>query len=384
MSSINGYVNAIGNGGGSSFATALGTYDTGNAQLAGYDRSMAGHSAAIGYDCFRFLHSRYPVRSGHFGYEDFAFLELVDMGRIQNYMYAACYITRAGRQAFNDNFAISSHFLLLFRCTIFFVTTAPYGFRTGLQDVNLVIALVNAPFHVHVAAIVCFNFLSAFSQLFYLLISQLLLVLLIQRNNNFFAVAVSFTDQLNVLRVNVLFNNLAGSFIYSIVIRSYGALNNIFAQAPCAFDEDVLVVAGSNVNSEHNACSLGEYHHLYCSAQCYIQMIKALFFTVVNRTVGKAGSIAFLNLSNDGFCTLYVQVGVLLACKACIRQILCGSAAANSNERISLANLFTQLFVSLGNHVLQILRHFFVHNCLADLSANLAQLSAVVYVQTGN
>ena len=30
MSSINGYVNAIGNGGGSSFATALGTYDTGN------------------------------------------------------------------------------------------------------------------------------------------------------------------------------------------------------------------------------------------------------------------------------------------------------------------------------------------------------------------
>ena len=299
-------------------------------------------------------------------------------------MYAACYITRAGRQAFNDNFAISSHFLLLFRCTIFFVTTAPYGFRTGLQDVNLVIALVNAPFHVHVAAIVCFNFLSAFSQLFYLLISQLLLVLLIQRNNNLFAVAVSFTDQLNVLRVNVLFNNLAGSFIYSIVIRSYGALNNIFAQAPCAFDEDVLVVAGSNVNSEHNACSLGEYHHLYCSAQCYIQMIKALFFTVVNRTVGKAGSIAFLNLSNDGFCTLYVQVGVLLACKACIRQILCGSAAANSNERISLANLFTQLFVSLGNHVLQILRHFFVHNCLADLSANLAQLSAVVYVQTGN
>ena len=146
---------------------------------------MAGHSAAICYDCFRFLHSRYPVRSGHFGYENFAFLEFVDMGRIQNYMYAACYITRAGRQAFNDNFAISSHFFLLFRCTIFFVTTAPYGFRTGLQDVNLVIALVNAPFHVHVAAIVCFNFLSAFSQLFDLLISQLLLVLLIQRYNNF-------------------------------------------------------------------------------------------------------------------------------------------------------------------------------------------------------
>ena len=167
MSCIDGYVNAIRNGGGSSFATALGANDAGNAQLAGYDGSMAGHAAAIGYDCFRLLHSRNPVRSGHFGYENFAFLELVNAGRIQNYMYAASHVTRASRQAFNNYFAVSSHFFLLFRCaTIFFITTAPYGFRTGLQNVNLVVTFVNAPFHIHVAAIVRFNFLSTCSQFF--------------------------------------------------------------------------------------------------------------------------------------------------------------------------------------------------------------------------
>ena len=110
-------------------------------------------------------------------------------------------------------------------------------------------------------------------------------------------------------------------------------------------------------------------------------MVKALFFTVVNRTVGEAGSIAFLNLCYDGCSTLNVQVGVLLTGKACVRQILCGSAAANSNKRISLANLFAQLFVSFSNQILQVLRHLFVHNSLTNLSANLTQLSTVVYIQ---
>ena len=68
MSSVNSYIDAVLDSSGSSFATALSTYDTGDAQLAANDRSMAGHSAAVGYDSFSFLHSRYPVRSGHFGY----------------------------------------------------------------------------------------------------------------------------------------------------------------------------------------------------------------------------------------------------------------------------------------------------------------------------
>ena len=385
MSCINGYINAIRNSGGSSFTAALSTNDAGNTQLAGYDGSVAGHAAAIGYNSLRLLHSRYPVGSGHFGYQNFAFLELVNAGRIQNYMYAASHITRASRQTFDNYFAVSSHFLLLFRCaTIFFIATAPYGFRASLQDVNLVVALVNAPFHIHVAAIVSFNFLSAFSQFFDLSIGQLLLVLFIQRNHYFFAVASSLTNQLDILTIDILLNDFSGSLINGVVIRGYSALYNVFAQAPSAFDKNVLIVAGSNVNSEHNACSLGEYHHLYCCRKSNIQMVKALFFTIVYSAVGKAGSIAFLNLCYDGSSALNIQIGILLTSERSVRQVLSGSAGANCYEGISLADLFAQLFISFSNQVLQVLGHFLIHDSLANLGANLTQLSAVVHIQTGN
>ena len=384
MGSINSYINTISDGSSSSLAAALGANDAGNAQLTADDGGMAGHTAAISYNSLSLLHSGNPVRSCHFGYQDFALLEFVDMGGIQNYMYTACNVTRAGRQAFNNNLAVCSHFFRLFRCAIFFIAAAPYGFRAGLQDVNLVVALVNAPFHVHVAAIMCFNFLGTFCQLLDLRVSQLLLILLLKRNHNLLAVAVSLADELNVLRIDVLFDNSAAGFIHSIVIRSYSALYNVFTQAPSTLNEDVLVIACCNVYGEHNACCFREHHHLYCSAQRNIQMVKALLFTVVNSTVGKAGGIALLNLGNDGSSTLDVQVSVLLSGKAGIWQILGSSAAAYSHKRVGLAHLFAQLFVGLSNLLLQIQRHFLVHNCLTHLSANLTQLGAVIYVQAGN
>ena len=344
---------------------------------------MAGHAAAIGYDGFRLLHGRYPVRSGHFGYQDFAFLKLVNAGRIQNYVYAASHITRASRQAFYNYFAVSSHFFLLFRCaTIFFIATAPYGFRTSLQDVNLVVALVNAPLHVHVAAIMSFNFLSAFSQFLDLSVGKLLLVLLVQGNDYFFAIAGCLAYQLNILSVNIFLNDFASCFINSIVIRSYSALYYIFAQTPSAFDKNVLVVAGSNVNGEHNACSLGEYHHLHGSGESYVQMVKALFFTIVHSAVGKAGRIALLNLCYDSSSAFNVQISILLTSEGSVRQVLSGSAGANSHEGIGLANLFAQLFISLCNQLLQVGRHFLVHDSLANFSAHLTQLSAIVDIQT--
>ena len=208
-----------------------------------------------------------------------------------------------------------------------------------------------------------------------------MLILFIQGNHNLFAVACSFANQFNVLCINILLDDFAGSLVNGVVIRGYSALNNVFAQAPSAFDEDVLVIAGSNVNGEHNASRLGEYHHLYCCRKSNIQMVKALFFAIVYGTVGEAGSIAFLNLSNDGCSAFNIQICILLTCKGSIGQVFSSSTGANCYEGISLANLFAQLFVSFSNQLLQILRHFFVHDGLANFCANLTQLSAVINVQ---
>ena len=297
-------------------------------------------------------------------------------------MYFTGNLTRGSGQAFNDNFAISSHsFFLLFRCaTIFFITTAPYGFGTSLQNPEFAITFVNAPFHIHVAAIVFFNLLSIASQFDDLFIGQLLHILFIQRNHNFFAVAASFANQLDILTIYVFLNNFVSFFANGVVVRSYGALNNIFAQAPSSFHQNVLVVASCNVNSEHNACSFGEYHHLDCCAQCNVQMIEALFFTIVNSAVGKAGSIAFFNFSNDGFSALYVQIGILLTSEACVRQIFCGSRAANCNIGLVDIHFLAQFFVSCSDCILQILGHFFFKDSLTDTSAHVAKQSTVFNV----
>ena len=98
----------------------------------------------------------------------------------------------------------------------------------GLVLFALAITLVNAPFHIHVAAIVSFNFLSIASQFEDLLVGQLLHVLFFSRNFDFFAVAASFTNHFNILSIYVFLNDFVGSFFYSIVVRGYSALNNQF------------------------------------------------------------------------------------------------------------------------------------------------------------
>ena len=225
-----------------------------------------------------------------------------------------------------------------------------------------------------------FNLFSIASQFDDLFIGQLLHVLLIKSYHLFFAVAASFANQFYILTVYVFLNDFVSFFANSIVIRSYGALNNVFTQAPCSFHQNVLVITGCNVNGKHNACSFGEYHHLNCSTQCNVQMIEALFFTIVNSAIGEARSIAFFNFSDDGFSALYVQVGILLTSEACVRQIFCGSRAANCNIRLVDIHFLTKFFVSCCDSILQILGHFFIKDCLADTSANITQQSAVFYV----
>lgn len=171
-----------------------------------------------------------------------------------------------------------------------------------------------------------------------LLVSKGLYVAQFFRHRLFFAVAAFFADKHNVLFVYAAVNNFIFGFGYRVVIRGNGTLYNIFAKAESSFNKDVAVVAGSNINGKHNACGFTEYHHLDNSAERYFDMVKALFFTVVNGTVGKAGSIAFLNFGDNVFSAFYVQVSILLACKAGVRQVFRGSAAAYCNIRFCFAH----------------------------------------------
>ena len=321
MSSIDSYINTVRNSNSSSFTTALSTNDTGNTQLTANNGSMTGHSAAVSDDSFGFFHCRYPVRSGHLSNKDLSFFKFIDAGRIKNNVYAARNFTRACRQTFHDNFMISSshRFAFLHFCSSFFIAAAPYGFRTGLQNPDFIGTFINAPFHIHIAAIMFFDLFSIISQFQNLLVSQSLYFAQFFRDLHFFTVAAFFAYKHDVLLIYAAVNDFVVMFGNSIIIRSNSTLNNIFTQSKGCLNQDIIVIASSNVNSKHNTGSFRENHHLYNGTQSNFYMIKALFFTIINSTVGKAGSVAFLYLCDNGFSTLYVQIGILLTSKACIR-----------------------------------------------------------------
>ena len=106
-------------------------------------------------------------------------------------------------------------------------------------------------------------------------------------------------------------------------------------------------------------------------------MIEALFRTIVRSAVRKGRSITFLDLLNNHISALDVEVRILLAGKAGIRQIFCSRTGTDSDERIRFADFLAQFFIALTDVFCQVSRHFSITNGLADFCRNIAELNSV-------
>ena len=195
IGSVDSDFSSVGNGRCRFDAAALGPNDTRNAQFAADDGSMAGHAAGISDDSFGFLHSRNPVGGGHGRNQDFAVFEFRNLRRIEDDVSFAGSTARTCRKAFYDNLAVCRH---CSRCRsrfgLFFILLRPNRFRTSLKEPYLIGPFIDAPFHIHVAAVVFFNLLSILSQFSNLFIRNDLLFLQFRRNEAFFTVAAGLTD----------------------------------------------------------------------------------------------------------------------------------------------------------------------------------------------
>ncbi len=72
--------------GGELFGSILSSYKTRNAELARYDRSVAGAPPFVSDDGCCYFHDRLPVRVGHGSNEHFALLELTDICAVLDYV----------------------------------------------------------------------------------------------------------------------------------------------------------------------------------------------------------------------------------------------------------------------------------------------------------
>ena len=142
------------------------------------------------------------------------------------------------------------------------------------------------------------------------------------------------------------------------VIRGDGALYDVFAKAPGAFDHDGLVIAVGNVYGEHDACDFGVSHHLYGSGESDVFMVEVLLRSVVYSAVGEGGCVAFLDLTDNHVTAGDIQVGVLLACEGSIRQVFCGSRGTNGYIWIFFVDFLGEFFVSIADRSREVFRHF--------------------------
>ena len=285
---------------------------------------------------------------------------------------------RAGRQAFDDDFAVrrdsglfGSGFFL------FFILLGPYRFRTGLEEPYLIGPFVDAPFHIHVAAVMLFNSFGVRSQFLYLFVRNDLLFLQFRRNEFFFAIAARFADQFDRFGIDHLGEDGQVIFADFEVIRRNRALYDVFAEAPGPFDGNRRIIARDQVDGEHDAGSFGEDHHLDSGAQSDGEMIEALFRAVVRSAVGKGRCVTFLDLLDDHVSPLDVEVRILLTGKAGVRQVFSGCTGADGDERIGFADFLTQFFVTLADIGCQVGRHFCITDGLADLCRHIAELDSV-------
>ncbi len=110
-----------------------------------------------------------------------------------------------------------------------------------------------------------------------LLVGDDLLLALVGGNLDFLDIAFGLANHLDVLVRDDATRNLARRLVNDEVVGRNGALHDHLAQTIRALDGDDLVVAVGDIEREHDACGLGEDHHLDGRGKRDGQVIEAVF-----------------------------------------------------------------------------------------------------------
>ena len=125
-----------------------------NAQLARNDGGVAGAPAPVGHDGRGALHDRFPVRVGHVGHQHVTGLHRVHLADVVDDAHRAGADFLANGAAFDQHGGAALELVAVFHRV---GGLAFDGLRARLQDVDLAVDAVLAPFDVHGPAVMVFN-----------------------------------------------------------------------------------------------------------------------------------------------------------------------------------------------------------------------------------
>ena len=342
-----------------------GAHDGRDAHLAGNDRRVAGAAPLVGDHAAGALEDRLPVGVGALGHEQIPGAEALDFGGIADHPGRAAVHRSPDRPAPAEHFSAATARPGLQMPTAQHGGRAPrlHGFRSGLEDEQLTAVAVLGPFDVHrcghppPGAVVALDRAGPARQLQRLGVAdgKAALLVLGHRHCAGGGVGVDHPDRLAAQtplqdRREAL---LQGGLENEVFIWVHGALHHGFAQAVGGGEQHRIAKTGLGVDAEHHprGGQVGPHHPLHANREGHLEVVEAIDLAVGDGPVGEqGGEAAPAGRQQRGF-PLHVEVGLLLAGKGGIGQILRRGAGAHRHRQLAPS---PQLAVGSCDRLLQI------------------------------
>ena len=310
------------------------THDGGDAQFPSYNRRMAGPAAFVGDDPGRDLHDRLPIRTGRRRDQNLAWLEGGEVSRRGNPARASRCDLFPYRAAGNDR---GSAFLEI--VGLVDVRRTLRGNRLGsrLNDVELAVGAVLGPFDIHghgspgVFRIVLFDVHGNVRKAQHFRIGNakpLPLGAWHRSNERRAAAAALAVNHANLLATepppqDAAKSLLQGRLVNVELVRIDLALDDGFAEAVTARDEDHIAKSGFGIEREDDAtgADIRADHPHHGNREGDLEVVKTLVEAVGNRAIGedrgKAAPAGFEQVLRAA----HIEEAFVLAGKTCGRQI---------------------------------------------------------------
>ena len=348
---------------------------------------MAGAPAAVGDDGRSALHHRLPVGIGHVGDEYIAGLDPVHLRRVLDDAHRAGTDLLADRPARGEDLAV----LLDFE---FFHHAADLGLdclRARLEDVQLTVTAVAAPFDVHRPAIVPLDDERITGEFQHILVGEGIALPIGFRHIHgkgglarLLGLREHHLDHLGteIAADHRRLSQRQGGLVHIELVGIHRALDHRLAETIAGGDEDHVLEAGLGIDGEQHAgrAGIGAHHALYAGGKGNLGMGEALVYPVGNRTIVVQRGKHLLDRVQDIVVAVNVEKGLLLPGKGGIGQVFGGRRRTHGEGRIRAA-AGDQFVIELANILFELRRKRRVDDPLADFRAALEQFVHIVHVQ---
>ncbi len=350
----------------------------GDAQLAGHDGGVAGHSALVGDDGGGPGHGRDHVGGGHLGDHYVAFHDHVHAHVLAEYLHHSAGDAGARPQPLGEDGALGCKVLpglVRLGGLLLLLPVGQGGDGPGLHHEQF--ALLDAPLDVHRLVVVHLDLVPYLGELVDLLVGDLLRLGHLLRNVHANALAGLAPDQHPGLSGDALVEDLAVELVHGVGVRRHFPSDQRLSQAVAGLDDDVRQL-GVGVDGEHDAGAIGRYHPLHHHGQLYHGVVEALLHAVCDRTRGEQGRPALLDTFQQRLGIADVEVGVLLAGERCGGQVLRRGRGTHRHQRVAAPS---QLLILGDDLLLQVLRDLADLESGADVGGSLLDLRIGRYVE---